>query len=63
MTLIPEGSGMLLASAGGAEPVSAWLSNGQISWLMTPVPLPGAFWLFGTGLVGFLGLKRRRCAG
>lgn len=27
--------------------------------LLTPVPLPAAFWLFGSGLVGLLGFMRR----
>jgi hypothetical protein len=38
----------------------AWaVSPGQVS----AVPVPGAVWLFGTGLVGLLGLKRRGHAG
>jgi hypothetical protein len=28
---------------------------------VTPLPLPGAVWLLGSGLVGLIGLKRRRC--
>lgn len=38
----------------------AWaVSPGQVA----AVPLPGAVWLMGTGLLGLLGLKRRRHAG
>ncbi|MDO8844110.1 hypothetical protein [Methylicorpusculum sp.] len=38
----------------------AWaVSPGQVA----AVPVPGAVWLFGTGLVGLLGLKRRGHAG
>lgn len=38
----------------------AWaVSPGQV----TAVPIPGAVWLFGTGLVGLLSLKRRGHAG
>jgi len=38
----------------------AWaVSPGQLS----TVPVPGAVWLFGTGLLGLLGLKRRVHAG
>jgi|CXWL01.1.fsa_nt_gi hypothetical protein len=40
--------------------VFAWaVSPGQVS----AVPVPGAIWLFGTGLVGLLGLKQRRNIG
>ena len=28
--------------------------------LLTPVPIPGAFWLFGSGLLGLVGIGRRR---
>jgi hypothetical protein len=38
----------------------AWaVSPGQVS----AVPVPGAVWLFGTGLLGLIGLKRRGHAG
>jgi len=41
-------------------PLYAWaVSPGQVS----AVPVPGATWLFGTGLVGLLGLKRCGHAG
>lgn len=38
------------------------------AWLVSPgevaaVPVPGAVWLFGSGLAGWLGLKRRAYAG
>ncbi len=43
-------------------------SNQSYAWAVSPgqvaaVPVPGAVWLFGTGLVGWLGLKRRGHAG
>ncbi|MDD2760370.1 MAG: hypothetical protein PHH11_08750 [Methylomonas sp.] len=42
------------------DQVHAWaVSPGLVS----AVPVPGAVWLFGTGLVGLLGLKRRGHAG
>jgi len=27
---------------------------------LNPVPVPAAFWLFGTALIGFVGMARRR---
>lgn len=33
--------------------------NAQITAATAPVPLPGAFWLLGTGLIGLLGLRKR----
>ena len=30
------------------------------SWTMTTVPLPAAVWLFGTGLLGLIGIGRKR---
>lgn len=45
---------------GKGNQLYAWaVSPGQVS----AVPVPGAVWLFGTGLVGLLGLKRRGHAG
>ena len=35
---------------------SHWTEYGQIS----AVPVPAAFWLFGTALIGFIGVSRRR---
>ena len=35
----------------------------DIGWDVKPVPLPGAFWLFGSGLVALAGLDRRRRQG
>lgn len=36
--------------------------NGDGSDVATPTPIPGAVWLLGSGLLGLLGLKRRRAA-
>ena len=40
-------------------------SDGSISHIalygdVSPIPVPAAFWLFGTALVGFIGIARRR---
>lgn len=42
-----------------------WLDGGAISHIaifgtISEVPLPAAFWLFGTALIGFVGISRRR---
>jgi hypothetical protein len=38
-----------------------WTNVGaHVSLDLTPVPIPSAVYLFGTGLVGLVGLKRRR---
>jgi hypothetical protein len=34
----------------------------DIGWEVTPVPVPAAVYLFGSGLLGLLGLARRRRA-
>ena len=35
------------------------LSNFAIYGNSSPIPVPAAFWLFGTALIGFIGLSRR----
>jgi len=35
----------------------------DIGWDVAPVPLPGAFWLFGSGLLALAGLEHRRRKG
>jgi hypothetical protein len=42
---------------GGPGPVGA-----EQSFYVSAVPLPGAVWLFGSGLLGLLGVSRRRKA-
>jgi hypothetical protein len=34
--------------------------QGATVTVVNPVPVPGAVWLFGSGLIGMVGLKRRR---
>lgn len=47
------------ANASGA---STWLMNadGTLSYAAAAVPLPAAVWLFGSGLIGLVGIARRR---
>lgn len=56
------------ASSPGEQDVTAYfsgatdlasVSKNSGSWTMSTVPLPGAIWLFGSGLLGLFGLSRR----
>ena len=68
--LISPNSGWTLVDAQGINDLGqilGWGSyNGQdVAFLMTPistVPLPAAFWLFGSGLLGLIGIARRKAA-
>jgi hypothetical protein len=37
-------------------------ANGALTFAAAPVPLPAAVWLFGSGLLGVAGVRRRRAA-
>ena len=66
--LLPAGSGWVLNSANDindlGQIVGVGSFNGQYqAFLMAPtsvVPIPAAFWLFVSGLIGLLGFMRRR---
>jgi len=47
-------------SAPGAVPVPVTYVDGQVT--VTPVPVPAAVWLFGSGLLGLVGMARRKKA-
>lgn len=34
--------------------------NGAFAWELRPVPVPAAVWLFGSGLIGLIGVARRK---
>jgi hypothetical protein len=57
--------GLHVRSIGAQGTSDSFLSDGDTAGgggLGSPVPLPAAAWMFLTGLVGFLGLQRRRTA-
>jgi hypothetical protein len=39
---------------------NAVFAQNVADWIATPVPVPPAVWLFGSGLVGLLGMARRQ---
>lgn len=62
--LLPAGHYTIVASGaacndGGAGCTGAFI-NGTVSLNASPVPVPAAVYLFGTGLAGLAGLARRR---
>ena len=48
-----------LGDANG-DPLAATMASGNVT--VTAVPLPGAVWLFGSGLLGLIGVARRKAA-
>ena len=38
------------------------MTSGQMTYLLTPVPVPPALYLFGTGLLGLIGVARKKAA-
>ena len=51
-------------TSGTAAPCSstlyARLENNTGTWIVTTVPLPAAAWLFGSGILGLIGIGRKR---
>jgi len=50
------GASMWLDMSGGNYGINHW----DINMDLTPVPVPAAAWLFGTGLIGLVGVARRK---
>lgn len=61
--LLPNISGVYTIKAIGKMTASdeSWIMTGaSVSGGTTPTPLPGAVWMLGSGLLGFMGFKRAR---
>jgi len=44
----------------GGTTDQAWKRDQPGVWTMTAVPIPPALWLFGSGLLGLIGIARRK---
>ena len=45
--------------ANNAPYLNPTLNSGSITVTSNPVPIPGAIWLFGSGIMGLAGLRRK----
>ncbi len=54
--------GLIEIAAGGAAFAAAGIEAGDYSLIVTPsaIPIPAAVWLFGSGLLGLIGVARRK---
>ena len=58
--LLAPGSGLFAGVATDINNLGQIIANGNDeAFLLTPVPVPGAFWLLGSGLLGLVGMRRR----
>ena len=56
-------SRQLMGFLGSGDPFTVSFTqgvSGQISLVSSVVPIPGTLWLFGSGLLGFIGVARRK---
>jgi hypothetical protein len=44
----------------GSEDLSIWKEGSSSPFGANPVPVPAAVWLLGSGLIGLVGLRRRK---
>lgn len=59
-----DGQSWQFAGSGSVTPSAAPFNFiGTGTWSLTPVPVPAAMWLFGSGLAGVIGYARRRVEG
>lgn len=58
----PDGDGIMGVpmAAGGPTAGYTWNLNANLSPTPDPIPVPAAVWLFGSGLLGLVGVARRR---
>lgn len=49
-----------VAAAGATSSGASALLNGTIAFSASPVPVPGAVWLFGTAIAGLVGFGKRK---
>jgi uncharacterized membrane protein len=62
--MIPVDSGWWLDEAKDINDLGQIVGNGNIegdnrAFLLTPIPIPGALWLLGSGLIALVGLRRK----
>jgi hypothetical protein len=56
----PDGDGVMGVPMAAGGPFGGFSANFNASLTATPVPIPAAAWLFGSGLLGLVGIVRRR---
>jgi hypothetical protein len=58
----PDGDGVMgiPMASGGVMPGWSPNFNANLTATPDPVPIPAAVWLFGSGLLGLVGVARRR---
>lgn len=55
-----DGNGILGIPMAAGGPFPGFNASFNLTGTLTPVPIPAAVWLFGSGLLGLVGIARRR---